>query len=68
MVCLVDIQVQRINITARRVTYIVGHYNPSIRICTYVVYVNFMQEWPNLQFKIDSEQQSSKKTFHGAFI
>ena len=40
-------------------TYIIGHYNPSVRIIdlvshtTYIVCVNFY----NLKFKVDSELQ-----------
>ena len=43
-------------------TYIIGHYNPSVRIIdlgshtTYVVCVNFIHEWRDLQFKVDSER------------
>ena len=42
---------------------IIGHYNPSVRIIdlvshtTYVVCVNFIHKWRNLQFKVDSERQ-----------
>ena len=44
-------------------TYIIGHYNPSVRIMdlvsytTYVVCVNFIHKWRDLQFKVDSERQ-----------
>ena len=44
-------------------TYIIGHYNPSVRIIdlvshtTYVVCVNFIHKWRDLQFKVDSERQ-----------
>ena len=44
-------------------TYIIGHYNPPVRIIdlvshtTYVVYVHFMHKWRDLHFKVDSEQQ-----------
>ena len=37
-------------------TYIIGHYNPSVRIIdlvphtTYVVCVNFIHKWRDLQF------------------
>ena len=54
--------------------YIIGHYNPSVRIIdlvshtTYVVCVNFIHKWRDLQFKIDYERQSFWKTFHGNFI
>ena len=45
-------------------TYIIGHYNPSVNIIdpvshiTYVVCVNFVHKWRDLQFKIDSERQT----------
>ena len=44
-------------------TYIIDHYNPSVRIIdlvshtTYVVCVNFIHKWRDLQFKVDSELQ-----------
>ena len=53
--------------------YIIGHYNPSVRIidlvphATYVVCVNFIHKWRDLQFKVDSERQIWE-TFHGNFI
>ena len=40
-----------------------GHYTPSVRIInlvshtTYVVCVNFIHKWRDLQFKVDSERQ-----------
>ena len=43
--------------------YIIGHYNPSVRIIelvshtTYVVCVNFIHKWRDLHFKVDSERQ-----------
>ena len=52
--CIVTIALQ---------TYIIGHYKPSVRIIdlvshtTHVVYVNFMREWRDLQFNVDSERQ-----------
>ena len=55
-------------------TYIIGHYNPSSRIIdrvshtTYVVCVNFIHKWRDLQFKFDSERQIFWETFHGNFI
>ena len=59
-------------------TYIIGHYNPSVRIIdlfsytTYVVCVNFIRKWRDLPFKVDSEQQGRQQifweTFHGNFI
>ena len=42
-------------------TYIIGHYNSSVRIIdlvshtTYVVCVNFIHNWRDLQFKVDFE-------------
>ena len=45
---------------------IIGHYNPSVRIIdlvshtNYVVCVNFIHKWRELQFKVDS--------FHGRFL
>ena len=44
-------------------TDIIGHYNPSVRIIdlvshtTYVLCVNFIHMWGDLQFKVDSERQ-----------
>ena len=41
----------------------IGHYNPSVRIIdlvsqtTYLVCVNFIHKWRDLQFKVDSERQ-----------
>ena len=55
-------------------THIIGHYNPSVRIInlvshtTYVVFVNFIHKWRDLQFKVDSERQIFPETFHGNFI
>ena len=55
-------------------TYITGHYNPSVRIIdlvsytTYIVCVNFMYKWRDLQFKIDSERQIFWETSYGNFI
>ena len=55
-------------------TYIIGHYNPSVRIIdlvshtTYVVCVNFIHKWRDLQLKVDSERQIFWETFHGNFI
>ena len=34
---------------------------------TYVVCVNFIPEWRDLQFKVDSERQIFEKLFHGRF-
>ena len=55
-------------------TYIIGHYNPSVRIIdlvsytTYVVCVNFIYKWRDLQFKVDSEWQIFIEFFHGNFF
>ena len=44
-------------------TYIIGHYNPLVRIIalvshtTYVVCFNFLHKWRDPQFKVDSERQ-----------
>ena len=35
---------------------------------THVVCFNFIRQWHDLQFKIDSERQISEKLFHGRFI
>ena len=53
--------------------YIIGHYNPSVRIIdlvfhtTYVVCVNFINKWRDLLFKVDYERQIFWETFHGSF-
>ena len=55
-------------------TYIIGHYNPSVRIIdlvsytTYVGCVNFIHKWRDLQFKVNSERQIFSETFHGNSI
>ena len=55
------------------VFHIIGHYNPTVRIIdlvshiTYVVCVNFMHKWQDLQFKVDTERQIFWETFHGNF-
>ena len=55
-------------------TYIIVHYNPSVRIIdlvshtTYVVYVSFIDKWRDLQFEVDSEWQIFWETFHANFI
>ena len=59
---------------SKRDTYVIGLYNPSVRIIdlvshtTYVVCVNFIHKWLNLQFKVDSERQIFWETFQGNFI
>ena len=35
---------------------------------THVVCVNFMREWRDLQFNVDSERKIFEKHFHGRFI
>ena len=55
-------------------TYLTGHYNPSIRIIvlvsdtTYVVCLNFICKWRDLQFKVDTERQICWESFQGDFI
>ena len=55
-------------------TYIIGHYNPSVRIIdlvfhtTYVVCVNFIHKWRDLQFKVDSKRQNFEKLSMAIFI
>ena len=51
-------------------TYIIGHYNTSVRIMdlvsntTYIVCVNFIYNGRDLQFKVKSELQIFWETFH----
>ena len=55
------------------IKYLIGHYNPSVRIIdlvshtTYVVCVNFIHKCRDLQFKVDYERQIFWETFHGNF-
>ena len=35
---------------------------------TYVVYVNFIHKWLDLQFKVDSERLIFGETFHGTSL
>ena len=55
-------------------TNLIGYYNSSVRIIgvvshtTYVVCVNFIFEWRDIQFKVDSELQIFGETFHGNFF
>ena len=55
-------------------TCIIGHYNPSVRVInlvshtTYVVCVNFIYKWRDLQFKVDSELQIFWETCNDNFI
>ena len=44
-------------------TYIIGHYNSSVRII-----VNFKRERRDLQFNVDSERQIFEKLFDDRFI
>ena len=52
---------------------IIGHYNPSVRIIdlvshtTYVVCVNFIHKWRELQFTVDSERQIFLRNFSWQF-
>ena len=58
-------QIPTANYTFDTYIYIIGHYNFSSKIIgrvshiTYVVCVNFIHKWRDLQFKVDSERQSS---------
>ena len=47
--------VQRFYIYMYIHAYINGHYNPSVRITIQLVCVNFIHEWHDLQFKVDSQ-------------
>ena len=55
-------------------TYIISHYNNSVRIIvlvshtTYVLWVNFIYKWRDLPFKVVSERQIFWEAFHGNFI
>ena len=54
-------------------TYIIGHCNPSVRIIdlvsytTYVVCVNFIHKWRDLQSNVDSEWQIFWESFSWQF-
>ena len=54
-------------------TYIIGHYNPSVRIIdlvshtTFVVFVNFIPKWRDLHLKIDSEWHIFLRNFSWQF-
>ena len=60
--------------TAYTNKYIIGQYNPSVRVIdlasytTYVVCVNFIHKWRDLQFEVDSERQIFVETFYGNLI
>ena len=48
--------------------HIIGHYNPSVRSQTnYVVRVNFVHKFRDLQFKVDTERQIFWETSHSNF-
>ena len=51
----------------RTYTYIIGHYNSSVRIIDLVSHTTYVHKWRDLQFKIDSERQLFWETFHGNF-
>ena len=59
---------------AKTITYVIGYYNPSVRIidlvshATYVACIKFIHKWRDLQFKVLSERQIFLKTFRGNFI
>ena len=42
-------------------TYVIGHYNPSVRI------IDFIHKWRDIQFKVDSERQIFEKLFMAIF-
>ena len=55
-------------------TYIIGHYNTSVRIIdlvshtTYVVCVNFIHKWGDLQLKLTPNDRFFEKLFMAIFI
>ena len=55
-------------------SHIIGYYKPSVRIIdvvshtTYVVCVNFIHKWRDLQSKVDSERRIFWEIFHGKFL
>ena len=54
-----------------RITYIIGHYNPSVRIielvahttCVVCIHFFYINKWRDLQFKVDSERQIFLRNF-----
>ena len=46
-------------------TYIIDNYNHSV---SHIVCVNFIHQWQDLQFKVDSERQIFKKLFMPIFF
>ena len=55
-------------------TYIIGHCSPAVRIIdlvshtAYVVCVNFIHKWRDLQFKVESERQIFLRNFSWQFL
>ena len=55
-------------------THIIGHYNSAVGIIdlvshtTYIMCINFILKWWDLQFKVDYERQILYETFHDNFI
>ena len=55
-------------------TYIIAHYNPSVKIidlvshCTHLMCVNFIHKWRDLQFKVVSERQIFVRNFFMAIL
>ena len=50
---------------------IIAHYSQDYDVAfhtTYVVCINFMHEWRDLEFKVDSERQIFEKHFIAIFI
>ena len=53
-------------------TYIIGHLQPisqdyGLALATLVVCANFIRDWRDLQFNVDSERQIFEKLFLGYF-
>ena len=52
-------------------THIIGHYNPSFMITSHTVDVvcfNFIREWWDVQFNVNSERLIFEKVFHPDFL
>ena len=50
------------------ITTLQSGLRPSFSHHLYVVCVNFIYEWRNLQFKVDSQRQIFWETFHGNLL
>ena len=68
------LKVRHYKILLHNITYLNGHYNPSVRIIDlvshtiYVVCVNFIHKWRDLQFTVDSERQIFLRNFSWQFL